>query len=170
MAMFCTYGLCEQKIVPTSMWDAGCRSIYYGIETGSPRIQQISRKKLDLNIFNNILNTTLELNIVLSTLSFIVGYPRKRIGRCVYLFLDLLSSCIFNSKFESITSSSPNTRTEEPHYNFEYKGDLGFDDYILKILIFLHLNKDDAEIMQKNPEIFMNHHYYKSILPASFLC
>jgi radical SAM superfamily enzyme YgiQ (UPF0313 family) len=157
---------CVDRELLTLMRDSGCSSIYYGIETGSPRMQNISRKKLDLDIFHDILDITLELGIT-PTLSFITGYPEE-LMEDVQATLDLLGSCIFKETSTNMLLQL-HLLTPEPGtaLHHTYGDRLEFDDYISDFN-FPTLEDDDSEIMENNPQIFMNHHYYRSILPREF--
>ncbi len=157
---------CVDRELLTIMRDAGCTSIYYGIETGSQRMQKISKKKLDLGIFRETLNITLDLGIT-PTLSFIVGYPEE-IMEDVHATLDTLSDCFFILSNTNI-SLQLHLLTPEPGtaLHAQCKDQLGFDDYISDFN-FPTLEQDDAAIMASNPAIFMNHHYYRSVLPRHF--
>ena len=157
---------CVDKELLTLMRDAGCRSIYYGIETGSQRMQKISKKKLDLDIFNDTLDMTLQLGI-LPTLSFIAGYPEETMED-VNDTLDLLGSCFFKETKTNIHLQL-HLLTPEPGtaLHNQYSNALEFDNYISDFN-FPTLEQDDPVIMEKNPRIFMNHHYYRSILPRHF--
>lgn len=57
-----------------TMQRAGCRGIFFGIETGSPRMQRLVNKRLKLDLVNPILRSCRDLGIK-STASFIVGFP-----------------------------------------------------------------------------------------------
>lgn len=157
---------CVDRELLTLMRDSGCTSIYYGIETGSQRMQKISKKKLDLEIFRETLDITLELGIA-PTLSFIVGYPEENLAD-VQATLDCISSCMFHEKSDSL-SLQLHLLTPEPGTDLHarYKDKLGFDDYISDFN-FPTLEEDDAAIMESNPAVFMNHHYYEALLPRQF--
>jgi len=55
---------------------AGCRTILFGIETGSAAMQKKIRKNIDLNIINTILPILRELNLRVF-FTFIYGYPSE---------------------------------------------------------------------------------------------
>jgi len=55
---------------------AGCVSIYFGIESGSPRMQKIIAKKLDLEDTAHAIEQALEVGLV-CTASFITGFPEE---------------------------------------------------------------------------------------------
>lgn len=56
------------------MYEAGCRWIFFGIESGSPEMQEIIRKNLDLEKAKTTLEICKEIGICTTT-SFIVGFP-----------------------------------------------------------------------------------------------
>ena len=58
------------------MAKAGCKTIYFGIETGSSKIQKIIGKNLELDKINRILPVLIENNIS-SEYSFIIGFPEE---------------------------------------------------------------------------------------------
>ena len=60
------------------MYEAGCRCIFMGIESGSPRIQRLCNKKLKLERVEPAVNKALELGLPL-TFSFITGFPYENI-------------------------------------------------------------------------------------------
>jgi radical SAM superfamily enzyme YgiQ (UPF0313 family) len=57
-----------------NMRQAGCNEIFYGIETTTPRMQEILKKRLDLTGFNEKIKYLKDLDFRFS-LSFIVGVP-----------------------------------------------------------------------------------------------
>jgi radical SAM superfamily enzyme YgiQ (UPF0313 family) len=61
----------------SKMAEAGCNQIYYGVETGSQRMQRILNKKLKLDKAPEIVRKSSELGIR-STCGFIVGFPQER--------------------------------------------------------------------------------------------
>ena len=143
---------------------AGCRGIYYGVETGSTRMQEISMKKLNLDIFQSTLDTTLQLDI-LPTVSFIIGYPEE-VKEDLDMTLDLVSSSLItNDKVVvqlHLLTPEPGTALLQSHMT-----NLLFDNYITDFN-FPTLEQDDADLMSQHPEVFMNHHYFKTILNRSF--
>ena len=157
---------CVDRELLSVMSNAGCRSIYYGIETGSARMQKISKKKLDLSNFHEILDITLELGMV-PTLSFIAGYPEET-QEDINDTLNLLGSCILKNTdihmFLQLHLLTPEPGTA---LFTKYQDQLGFDDHISDFN-FPTLEKDDGAIMENKPEIFMNHHYYKTLIPRHF--
>ena len=62
----------------SKMSEAGCDQIFFGIETGSPRMQGILNKKLKLDKTPEVVRKSCELGIR-STCGFIVGFPQEHV-------------------------------------------------------------------------------------------
>jgi radical SAM superfamily enzyme YgiQ (UPF0313 family) len=58
------------------MRDAGCRGIFFGIETGSPRLQKVIDKRLDLEQALRVVEMCDSLGIRNAN-SLIAGYPTE---------------------------------------------------------------------------------------------
>jgi len=74
-----------------AMREAGCCSIHVGIETGSPRVQRLMNKNLDLVGIGDALATARQLGIETRGY-FMIGYPgetREEIEQTLQLSLDL---------------------------------------------------------------------------------
>jgi len=67
---------CVDAELLKKMSEAGCVGLYFGIETGSERMQQIAKKRLDLSLVEPTLAVAHELGIE-TTASFITGYPEE---------------------------------------------------------------------------------------------
>jgi len=153
---------CVTPELLAAMSEAGCRSIYYGVETGSPRMQEIVRKRLDLALFFPTLRTTQALGMA-ATASFITGYPQERkadqdetldlVGACFYELGESLSLQLH------LLTPEPGTRLHD-----ELGDELEYDGHVTDFN-FPTLEPDDAAIMREHPDVFMNHHYYRSALP-----
>lgn len=143
------------------MYDAGCRNIYYGIETGSRRMQDVTQKHLDLGLFSPTLDVTQRLGIS-ATVSFIVGYPQEEKSDQDET-LDLAGSCYHRRS--TPLNVQVHLLTPEPgtHLIHEFASSLAYDGHITDFN-FPTLEPDDSDIMMANPDIFMNHHYYPSLV------
>lgn len=148
------------------MKKAGCRSIYYGIETGSNRMQEITKKKLALSLFYDTLQNTMELDMA-ATVSFITGYPQE-IETDVADTLNMIASVFFLG-YKRLPQTQLHLLTPEPGTALmnSFRDQMDFDNYITDFN-FPTLDDEDETIMQQHPDIFMNHHYYKAALPRSF--
>ena len=56
---------------------AGCNTIFFGVESGSQRMQKILKKNLDLNIMDKLIASLKKYNIE-PIFSFIYGFPREK--------------------------------------------------------------------------------------------
>ncbi|MCK5506562.1 MAG: radical SAM protein [Thermodesulfovibrionia bacterium] len=79
------------KEILKKMADAGCQRIYFGIEAGTPEIQKVLRKNIDLEQAKKVFNWAKDCNI--STLAYImIGMPeetRSHIHRTIKYMKDL---------------------------------------------------------------------------------
>lgn len=64
---------CVTKDMITGMYDSGCRAMFFGIESGSPRIQKKIRKNLDLEEANQNIHHAVSLGMKV-TVSYIIGF------------------------------------------------------------------------------------------------
>ena len=71
---------CIDKELLKLMEKAGCTGIFFGIETGSARMQQTIGKKLDLDQAAEAIRCAESLQ-VRSTVSMIIGFPGGDAGR-----------------------------------------------------------------------------------------
>lgn len=65
------------KDILTRMAAAGCSGIFYGIETGSPRMQKLLRKNLPVQRVMSVVRDSLDLGMHV-TVSFILGFPQEQ--------------------------------------------------------------------------------------------
>jgi radical SAM superfamily enzyme len=65
----------DRQLLET-MWNSGCRNLFFGIETGSSRMQEIIGKGLNLDAVESVLSHAQELGFQLS-ISCITGYPEE---------------------------------------------------------------------------------------------
>lgn len=144
------------------MQRAGCRSIYYGVETGSPRMQELSRKRQDLSLFEPILDATHGVEME-ATVSFITGYPQEEQADQDET-LDLIGSCF--QRDPALIKVQLHLLTPEPGTRLfqEFGNRLGYDGYITDFN-FPTLEPDDAVVMERYPDVFMNHHFFRGALP-----
>jgi radical SAM superfamily enzyme YgiQ (UPF0313 family) len=144
------------------MREAGCTEIYFGIETGSLRMQRIAKKRLDLALFAPTLDAvdTVGMN---ATVSFITGYPQEELDDQKDT-LDLIGSCFRRSRPPHnvqlhMMTPEPGTELLE-----EFEGALAFDGHISDFNFPL-LDAADVDVIRSHPDVFMNHHYFKAVLP-----
>jgi radical SAM superfamily enzyme YgiQ (UPF0313 family) len=141
---------------------AGCRSIYYGVETGSPRMQEVVRKRLDLELFFPTLAHTHSLGMR-ATASFITGYPEEE-QEDQDRTLDLIGSCFYECPEHLMVQLHLLTPEPGTRLAAEFREELEYDGHISDFN-FPTLEADDADAMRLDPEVFVNHHYYRSRVP-----
>jgi radical SAM superfamily enzyme YgiQ (UPF0313 family) len=153
---------CVDQELLDLMWRAGCRGIYFGIESGSRRMQAISRKRLDLDLVEPIVDVTTRLGMTTIT-SFITGYPEEDAEDQVAT-LDLVGHLFCRA--DGLTVSQLHLLTPEPGTQLmsDYGDRLLFDGHVTDFN-FPQLEPDDCDILKKDPVIFGNHHYFPSMLP-----
>jgi len=151
---------CVDDELLTEMAESGCRDVYYGVETGSPRMQKIADKHLDVALVEPRLTTTSRLGMA-STASFITGFPEEEQADQDQT-LDLMGRCfVHNSTLVQLHLLTP-----EPGTGLTQRlGDAVQYDGHLSDFNFPTLESDDASVMQSYPGIFMNHHFYPTVLP-----
>lgn len=65
---------CISKELLTAMSESGCEGIFFGVESGSERIQKQIKKKLKLNQAHEIINNSCSVGIR-TTVSYMAGFP-----------------------------------------------------------------------------------------------
>jgi radical SAM superfamily enzyme YgiQ (UPF0313 family) len=155
---------CVDEVLLERMSAAGCQSIYYGIEAGSKRMQDISKKRLDLGLFDRILDTTQRLGMS-ATASFITGYPEENQADQAAT-LDLMGHCF--EKRKAPLNVQLHLLTPEPGTELlnQYRDKIAYDGHISDFN-FPALEQDDPEVIASHPQVFINHHYFPSELPRA---
>jgi radical SAM superfamily enzyme YgiQ (UPF0313 family) len=153
---------CVDESLLERMHSAGCRAIYYGVETGSTRMQEVVEKHQDLSLFKPTLNVTQRLGMT-AVASFITGYPQEEQADQNDT-LDLIGTCF--ERPQELLKVQLHLLTPEPGTKLirDFGDSLAYDGHISDFN-FPTLESDDSEIMKQYPEVFMNHYYYQSVLP-----
>lgn len=149
---------CVNERLLGEMADAGCTHLYFGIETGSARMQKISAKRLDLSIVPSILRATEQAGIA-TTASFITGYPEES-QEDQNATLDLLAGITGLRRLTQLHLLAPEPGT--PLFE-QYGNRLAYDGYNGPYNTEL-LSNDDREWVRSNPDLFATYHYYPSTL------
>lgn len=148
---------CVDDALLERMAHAGCRSIYYGIETGSARMQQVARKNLDLELYHPTLARTFALGME-ATASFITGYPEER-GDDQAATLDLIGDSL--GRYGDELTLQLHLLTPEPGTDLHrrFVDTLAYDGHVTDFN-FPTLAPDDAQLMASDPNVFVCHQYY----------
>ncbi len=150
---------CVNPMLLERMADAGCIGLYFGIETGSARMQKISQKRLDLDLVEPTLAVCADLGID-ATASFITGYPEET-RQDQDDTLDMIGRCIAPNCLTQLHILQPEPGT--PMYA-ERGADVRYDGYSSPYNTFL-LNAGDRELVLGTPEIFQTYFHYPAELP-----
>jgi radical SAM superfamily enzyme YgiQ (UPF0313 family) len=153
---------CIDEDLLERMYSAGCRSIYYGVETGSARMQEVVEKHQDLSLFTPVMDFTQRLGMS-AVASFITGYPQEEQADQNET-LDLIGACF--TRPQELVKVQLHLLTPEPGTKLirDFADALAYDGHVPDFN-FPTLEPDDSEIMKQRPQVFMNHHYYLTVLP-----
>jgi radical SAM superfamily enzyme YgiQ (UPF0313 family) len=153
---------CVDSELLREMARAGCRGIYFGVETGSSRLQEVVKKRLDVNLLIPTLTHAKMLGIDVTT-SFITGFPEETVSD-LEATLECLDRCHRISP--TTTRLQLHLLTPEPGTALyeEKRNHLLYDGHITDFN-FPVLDADESALLQGNPDIFMNHHFYATKLP-----
>ncbi|HTW81022.1 MAG TPA: radical SAM protein [Terracidiphilus sp.] len=147
---------CVTSELLEEMAAAGCVGIFFGIETGSQRLQPIVEKKLQTMQVLPTLQHCAELGMK-PTASFITGFPDETAGDALAT-LDMALD---------VLQLSPETKTQlhllaplvgSPLYQ-KYKNSLSFDGHSSDISLFL-LSDDEVEAVKRYPEVFSSFYFF----------
>lgn len=136
---------------------AGCYHLYFGIETGSPRLQKIVEKRLDLDATRRMIRRVVEAGIQ-CTVSFIVGFPEEEEADQDQT-LDLIGELLAIDPRRvlpqlHILSPEPGSELAETATPIEFDGIGPETDDLL-----------DGELIRGNPDLFSVFFHYRSATP-----
>src|SRR5258708_16649365 len=152
---------CVDKDLLTRMAETGCVGLYFGIETGSARMQRICQKRLDLELVQPTLQLAEHLGIE-TTASFITGYPEE-LEQDQDDTLDMLGRCFRPSCLPQLHMLAPEPGTPM----FEQRGDkIEYDGYGGPYNAGL-IGAGDERLVLEHPDIFQTYHYYPAAMPRA---
>jgi radical SAM superfamily enzyme YgiQ (UPF0313 family) len=150
---------CVDAELLEEMAAAGCRSIYFGIESGSVAIQETSRKRLDLELIEPMLAITRRLDIATTT-SFIIGYPNETAADRAET-LDMagkLHRLAGNKSQVHLLTPEPGTAMLE-----RYRAALRFDRRRSGFNLPSFAATDDR-LIASDPDLFVTHYHYAGVV------
>ena len=131
--------------------------IYYGVESGSPRIQETCGKKLDVAIVVPRVKQTLRTGIK-PMLSFILGFPEETKAD-VQLTFDLISRVLENDgaqvQLHLLTPLAGSQLYEQ------FGDDIELDTYFSDITYGV-TSTDDLVFFRKYPEVFSSFYHFRT--------
>ncbi|MBV9596368.1 MAG: hypothetical protein JOZ87_05860 [Chloroflexi bacterium] len=153
---------CVDPALLEDMYSAGCRSIYYGVETGSARMQKMVDKHLDLALFAPTLDSSRKVGLA-ATASFITGFPTKEQSDQDDT-LDMIGSCF--SRYPAGVTLQLHLLTPEPGTRLmtDFAEFVDYDGHISDFN-FPTLESDDRAVIRRHPAVFMNQYFYRTVLP-----
>jgi len=152
---------CVDTELLQKMAEAGCVGMYFGIETGSRRMQEIVRKRLDVDLVEPTLAVAEQLGIQ-STASFITGY-HEELETDLADTLDLLGRCVGPSCITQLHMLAPEPGT--PMFA-EHRDKLQYDGYAGPYNAF-RVAPEDTKLVLDHSDIFSTYYYYPAALPRS---
>lgn len=141
------------------MYNAGCRRIYLGIESGSQRIQKIINKNLNLSLIENLITYIQKYNIEF-TCSFIYGFPEESVK-------DLESTLsvikiIWEAGVQTVqlhkATFLPGTEMYKRHYN-----KLKYNNLCTDFTEQSYINEEAIGYITQNKEIFPQFYTTQSV-------
>jgi radical SAM superfamily enzyme YgiQ (UPF0313 family) len=148
-----------------SMASAGCIGLYFGIETGSERMQQLTSKRLKLDGIDRIFDAAQNLGIEITT-SFITGYPQET-REDQDESLDLIGSCFRRPQDACIPQLHILLPEPGTPLFAQYRPALQYDGYSTKFNARLLHDSDRTEILRL-PDLYSTYHYYPAAMPRFF--
>ena len=136
---------------------AGCQHIYFGIETGSPRLQKVIEKNLDLDATRLTLGRVVASNIT-CTVSFITGFPEEtEVDQD--LTLDMIGDLLRIDPRRirpqlHLLSPEPGSTLSESATEFLFDGIGPEADELI-----------DEELVRRHPDIFSVFYHYGTVTP-----
>lgn len=140
---------------------AGCTGIFFGIETGSQRMQHVIHKKLDLSEARERIASA-DRNGINTTVAFIVGFPeesRDDLQDTIHFFIDSLR---FDHAEPQCSLLAPLAAT--PVYE-QHRDHLIFDD-IFSDISNQSWRQDpvEAALIKSHPDVFPNFYAIPTVL------
>lgn len=152
---------CVDEELLERMAASGCVHLYFGIETGSKRMQEICQKRLDLDLVEPTLAIADRLGIE-TTASFITGYPEE-LEQDQDDTLDLLGRSFHRTCLVQLHMLAPEPGT--PMY--AQLGDrIEYDGYGGRYNAELVGPGDERQVLD-NPDIFQTYYFYPAQMPRA---
>ncbi|MBX3740451.1 MAG: B12-binding domain-containing radical SAM protein [Akkermansiaceae bacterium] len=150
---------CVDKELLTRMAESGCVSLYFGIETGSVRMQQVCQKRLNLDLVEPTLQHADRLGIDI-TASFITGFPEE-LPEDQNDTLDMLGKFFSPTCLPQLHMLAPEPGTPL----FDKLGEtVKYDGYAGRYNAML-VAEHDEDLVVENPEIFQTYYYFPATMP-----
>jgi radical SAM superfamily enzyme YgiQ (UPF0313 family) len=144
---------CVDDDLLTLMATAGCRGLFFGIETGSARIQKVIEKDLPLSHAFSVIAAANDRGIE-TTVSTIIGFPEEELADIDATLNFVMDSTRFDHVEPQIGILAPLAGT--PIY-VRHQADLTFDPILADFSYSAwYEDLDQFEMIKSDPEIFSN--------------
>lgn len=153
---------CVDTELLEAMAAAGCIGLYFGIETGSRRMQQLSSKRLKLDGIEKVFDTAQNLGIEITT-SFITGYPEE-LPEDQNESLDLLGRCF--QRPQDACTPQLHILVPEPGTPLftRHQAALRYDGYSTRFNARVLQASDQDEVL-RFPDLYSTYYYYPGEMP-----
>jgi radical SAM superfamily enzyme YgiQ (UPF0313 family) len=150
----------------TLMGEAGCRGIFFGVETASPSLQKQIKKRLDLTQSWKAIESATG-NGMKTAVALIAGFPeetRDDLRETAHFYV---RSTRFDTAEPQMSLLAPLAGTPIEH---EYRDRLVFD-HIYSDMSHQgwRENPEDLELILRHPDIFPNFYSLPSLLPRAYV-
>jgi len=152
---------CVDQALLERMARAGCSELYFGIETGSARMQEIAKKRLDLSLVVPTLAVAATLGIE-TTASFITGYPQE-LPQDQDDTLDLLGQCAGESCLTQLHILTPEPGTPL----FDAFGAAAVYDGRANPFNAHLLGGGDRALVAGDKDVFSTYYHYPAAMPRA---
>ncbi|MCA9937037.1 MAG: B12-binding domain-containing radical SAM protein [Anaerolineales bacterium] len=146
---------CVDETLLAEMAEAGCIGVFFGIETGSQRLQPIVKKKLHVSKVMPTMLACLENNMA-PTASFITGFPDETVDDAADS-MNMALDVIHLAKETRGQMHLLAPLVGSPLYA-KHKDELVFDGHSSDISLFL-LTEEETQVVQDHPDVFPNFYY-----------
>ncbi len=151
---------CVDDALLELMAEAGCRELYFGVETGSARLQKTLQKRLDLGLLDPVVRKAAAVGIAAVT-SFITGFPAET-ERDRDATLDVIGTLA--TEYDPPPAAQLHLLLPEPGTGlFEsHSHELLSDGHVAEFNAALQCA--DLELVTGHPAIFATYHHYPGVI------
>lgn len=137
------------------LWNAGCRGLFTGIESGSERIQRLIGKNLNLNHVTTLLQYAVKKGFYIIA-SFIIGFPeesREDLALTLELFTNCLQIGVTRCDLYVLTPLHGSRLLESGAYPLRF-------DHSRSSLSNQAILEEQESLIRAYPQIFSAFHYF----------
>ncbi len=139
----------------SEMAEAGCTRIFYGIETGSQRIQKLIGKNLPIQRVKSVIQETHSLGIRVAT-SFICGFPQEKLEDLSATFNLAVDMAHIGVEELTLHLLSPLSGSELYQ---TFKDTMCYDSQWSE-MPGKYFSKDEQELVRRWPDIFASFYHF----------